>query len=330
MYPRTATAISCPNIALIKYWGNRDERLRLPANGSISMNLDGLYTRSQVVFDEAFEADSLELNGAETFGPALERVRTFLDHLRQSSGLNHKARVVSENNFPIGTGIASSASAFASLALAASTAAGLELNERQLSRLARLGSGSASRSVPGGYVEWLTGEKDEESYAYTIASADHWQLADCVAIVSQVHKPTGSSEGHPLAETSPLQAARVADTPRRLGLCRQAILDRDFESLAELVELDSNLMHAVMMTSMPPLLYWRPATMAIMQAVREWRLGGLPVFYTIDAGPNVHVLCPVDRATEVANRLQAIPGVIGTLIATVGGPARLVSGLEIR
>ena len=257
---RTATAISCPNIALIKYWGNRDERLRLPANGSISMNLGGLYTRSQVVFDEAFEEDSLELNGAETVGPALERVQHISGPLRQLSGSNHKARVISENNFPIGTGIASSASAFASLALAASTAAGLELSERQLSRLARLGSGSASRSVPGGYVEWLTGEKDEESYAYTIAPADHWKLADCVAIVSQAHKPTGSSEGHPLAETSPLQAARVADTPRRLVLCRQAILDRDFESLAELVELDSNLMHAVMMTSMPPLLYWQPAT----------------------------------------------------------------------
>lgn len=330
MSHRTAIGVASPNIALIKYWGNRDERLRLPANGSISMNLGGLYTRSQVSFDELFEEDSLELNGAETVGPALERVSAFLDHVRQLSGSNHKARVISENNFPIGTGIASSASAFASLALAASTAAGLELSERQLSRLARLGSGSASRSVPGGYVEWLTGEKDEESYAYTIAPADHWKLADCVAIVNQAHKPTGSSEGHPLAETSPLQAVRVADTPRRLVLCRQAILNRDFESLAELVELDSNLMHAVMMTSQPPLLYWQPATLAIMQSVQAWRLGGLPVFYTIDAGPNVHVLCPGDRATEVANRLQAIPGVIGTLTATVGGPARLVSGLEIR
>ncbi len=145
-----------------------------------------------------------------------------------------------------------------------------------------------------------------------------------------MHKPTGSSEGHPLAQTSPLQAARVADTPRRLALCRQAILKRDFDALAELVELDSNMMHAVMMTSTPPLLYWRPETIAIMQAVQEWRLGGLPVFYTIDAGPNVHVLCPADRADEVADRLQAVPGVTGILTATTGGPAQLISGLEIR
>ena len=326
----TATAQANPNIALIKYWGNLDERLRLPSNGSISMNLDGLYTRTQVSFDASLAQDALELNGAETFGPALERVSAFLDQVRRLGGPVAKARVVSENNFPIGTGIASSASAFASLALAASQAIGLDLSEWQLSRLARLGSGSASRSVPGGYVEWLAGETDEESYAYSIAPSDHWRLADCVAIVSQVHKPTGSSDGHPLAQTSPLQAARVADTPRRLALCRQAILDRDFETLAELVELDSNMMHAVMMTSTPPLLYWRPETIAIMQAVQEWRLGGLPAFYTIDAGPNVHVLCPAELAGEVAARLQAIPGVDGILTATTGGPARLVSGLEIR
>ena len=135
----TASAQSHPNIALIKYWGNLDENLRLPANGSISMNLDGLYTRTQVTFDADFKDDSLELNGAETFGPALERVSVFLGHVRRLSGRDEKARVVSENNFPIGTGIASSASAFASLALAASRAAGLELDERRLSRLAQLG-----------------------------------------------------------------------------------------------------------------------------------------------------------------------------------------------
>jgi diphosphomevalonate decarboxylase len=326
----TTTATANPNIALIKYWGNLDDGLRLPANGSISMNLEGLSTRTQVTFDSALEQDCLKLNGIETFGPALERVSAFLDHVRRMSDFWQKARVVSENNFPIGTGIASSASAFASLALAASTAAGLDLNERQLSRLARLGSGSASRSVPGGYVEWLASDTDEQSYAYSIAPTDHWQLADCVAIVSRAHKPTGSSEGHPLAATSPLQAARVTDTPRRLGLCRQAILGRDFQALAELVELDSNMMHAVMMTSTPRLLYWRPETVAIMQAVQEWRLGGLPVFYTIDAGPNVHVLCPLEHAMEVANRLLAMPGVTGTLIAQTGGPAHLVPGLEIR
>ena len=132
---------------------------------------------------------------------------------------------------------------------------------------------------------------DETSYAYSIAPADYWDLVDCVAVISRVHKPTGSTEGHALADTSPLQAARLADAPRRLDLCRQAILERDFEALAQVVELDSNMMHAVMMTSSPPLVYWQPATLAIMHAVSTWRQQGLPACYTNDAGPNVHVLC---------------------------------------
>ncbi len=216
MLPRTATAISCPNIALIKYWGNLDHQLRLPANGSISMILGGLTTRTQVTFDPQFDADTLSLNGRRAGSQALQRVSEFLGHVRRMAGLSTYAAVVSENNFPTGAGIASSASAFAALSLAASTAAGLTLDESQLSRLARTGSGSACRSVPGGFVEWQMGD-DETSYAYSIAPADYWELVDCIAVISRVHKPTGSTEGHALADTSPLQAARVATAPDRFG-----------------------------------------------------------------------------------------------------------------
>jgi diphosphomevalonate decarboxylase len=321
----TATAEAHPNIAFIKYWGNRDESLRLPANGSISMNLDGLHTRTTVAFDTALEADRLTLAGKPASGPALERVSATLDLVRGMGGMNERAEVVSENNFPSGAGIASSASAFAALALAASLAAGLELSEVELSRLARRGSGSACRSVPGGFVEWRIGTGDADSYAVSIAPPEHWELVDCVAVVSAGHKETGSTAGHALAGTSPLQAARVADAPRRLDLCRRAILARDFEALAGVVELDSDLMHAVMMTSRPPLPYWLPASLGVMQAVRAWRGAGLPVIYTVDAGPNVHVLCPRERAGEVEGRLGALPGVEQVLVAGVGGPARSVS-----
>ena len=146
------------------------------------------------------------------------------------------ARVESENNFPTGTGIASSASAFASLTLAACQAAGLDLDERELSRLARRGSGSASRSVPSSFVEWLPGEDDQTSYAYSIAPPHHWDLADCIAIVSQEHKPVGSQEGHTLAETSPLNAGRIDTAPVRIDICREAILKRDFDALAEVMD----------------------------------------------------------------------------------------------
>ena len=321
----TASAQANPNIALIKYWGNRDDVLRLPINGSISMNLAGLVTRTTVSFQPSLGFDELIINGHEVMGKGLTRVTAILDIVRQSAGMAFKAEVVSENNFPTGAGIASSASAFAALSLAASRAANLELDEAALSSLARTGSGSACRSVPGGFVEWRVGDRHETSYAFSIAPPDHWGLVDCVAIVSREHKATGSSEGHPLAYTSPLQAARVDDSLRRLNICRQAILERDFETLAEIVELDSNLMHGVIMTSTPRTLYWQPPTLAVMQAVAEWRKSGIPACYTIDAGPNVHVICLQDWQGQVVEALKQIPGVQQVLAARPGGPARIES-----
>jgi diphosphomevalonate decarboxylase len=325
MRNNSATAIANPNIAFIKYWGNSDHHLRIPSNGSISMNLEGLYSRTQVSFEPSLQHDQLVLNGNQTKGIALERVSALLEHVREMAGLRQCALVESENNFPTGTGIASSASAFAALALAASCAAGLELDERELSRLARRGSGSACRSVPGGFVEWIAGEDDESSYAVSIAPPEHWDLVDHVAIVSQEHKPTGSNEGHPLADTSLLQAPRLADTPRRLDICRLAILKRDFQALAEVMEVDSNMMHAVMMTSAPILLYWQPATLGVMRSVVGWRKGGIPACYTIDAGPNVHVICQADYASQVKERLEQVPGVKKVLTASPGRPARCLT-----
>ena len=319
----SATAIALPNIALIKYWGDRDPRLRLPSTGSISMNLAGLYTCTSVSLDPAFQTDALTLNGRLLKGQALSRVSALLSQVRLLAGLRLYAQVVSENNFPMGAGIASSASAFAALALAASSAAGLELNQKQLSRLARAGSGSACRSVPGGFVEWQSGTGDEDSYAFSIAPPEHWALADCIAMISQEHKDVGSREGHVLAASSPLQAARVADTPRRLTICRRAILERDFDALADISEMDCHQMHAVMQTSTPRLVYWQPATLAVMQAVVAWRKSGLPVFFTIDAGPNVHVICLADEVLRVEALLRQIPGVQDVLTALPGGPARL-------
>ena len=320
----TATARACSNIAFIKYWGDQDPCLRIPANGSLSMNLAGLHTETRVTFEAALPADTLVINGQPILGIGLQRVADLLDCVRQMAGVGLYARVDSSSNFPIGAGIASSAAAFAALSLAASAAAGLPLSERELSRLARSGSGSACRSVPGGFVEWQAGSTDEDSYAFSIAPREHWALVDCIVIVSQAHKPVGSTAGHALALTSPIQAARVADAPRRLEICRQAILQRDFPTFAEMIELDSNLMHAIMITSTPPLLYWQPATLAVMHAVPRWRQDGLPAAYTIDAGPNVHVLTPEGYAGEVADRLRRIPGVEQVLEAAPGGPALLL------
>jgi len=325
MNTQSATALAHPNIAFIKYWGNRDQTLRLPINGSISMNLEGLFTRTTVTFSATLKADRLRIGNRPVSGSGLERVSRFLDIVRQLANINERAEVTSDNNFPSGAGIASSAAAFAALALAGSKAAGLELSEARLSRLARRGSGSACRSIPGGFVEWQVGEGEEDSYAFSMTPLEHWDLADCVAIVSSGHKKTGSTEGHALAGTSPLQAARVEDAPRRLDLCRRAIMERDFEALAHVVELDSDMMHAVMMTSTPGLFYWQPASVGVMDAVREWRGRGMPVCYTVDAGPNIHVICPSGYIGETEKNLRELPGVQDVLVARVGGPARIIA-----
>jgi len=319
----SSTALAHPNIAFIKYWGNRDNELRLPVNGSISMNLDGLFTKTTVSFNSS-KQDSLTINNAEIKGKGLDRVSYILDIVRKMANINEKAEVTSENNFPAGAGIASSAAAFAALALSASKAAGLNLSESELSKLARRGSGSASRSIPSGFVEWQMGQSEEDSFAFSIADVKHWNLVDCIAVVSSAHKKTGSTEGHAIAGTSPLQDARVADTTRRLDICRNAILQKDFETFANIIEHDSDMMHAVMMTSNPPLMYWQASTVEIFHQVREWRKRGLPVGYTVDAGANVHVLCLGEYAKEVEKRLRELNGVKDVLVAGVGAGAKLV------
>ncbi|UYN89005.1 MAG: diphosphomevalonate decarboxylase [Anaerolineales bacterium] len=320
----TASALAHPNIAFIKYWGNRDHELRLPSNSSISMNLAGLETRTTVRFDSQLAADGLDFNGAPAAPAQVARVSAMLDLVRAMAGISAFAQVISSNNFPSGSGIASSSSAFAALALAASAAAGLALDESALSRLARRGSGSASRSVPAGFVEWRTADSDEESYAVSVAGPEHWDLVDSIAVISEEHKAVGSTAGHPLADTSPLQAARLHGAEQRLAQARQAILQRDLPALAAVMELDNHLMHAVMMTSSPPLLYWQPASLAVMHAVIAWRAEGLQAGYTLDAGPNVHVLSAATDAAEVAARLGRIAGVQRVLQAGAGGAATLL------
>ena len=322
MQPRTA--IAHPNIAFIKYWGNRDSALRIPLNGSISMNLDALETRTTVRFDEFLSADRFILNGQAQAGKPLQRVTTFMDVIRGLAYQQQFASVVSENNFPSGAGIASSASAFAALALAGSQAAGLNLPEKDLSRLARRGSGSAARSIPEGFVEWQAGYADEDSFAYSIARPEYWNLVDVIAIVDPLEKATGSSEGHNLAATSPLNKLRQNGVDDRLAICREAILHQDFTAFAEVVEADSNWMHAVMRTSNPPLYYWRPFTEVILWQVVEWRKAGHAVCATVDAGPNVHILALETETAWLKAELSQLQGVKDLILAKPGSGAVLV------
>jgi diphosphomevalonate decarboxylase len=320
-----ATARAHSNIAFIKYWGNIDHDLRLPANSSISMNLKDLHTTTTVEWSHTMTADILTINGVESDIKALNRVSAHLNRIRKRLDIQMFAKVQSENNFPMGTGIASSASSFAALTLAAVGAAGETLSERELSTIARCGSGSASRSIPSGFVEWYYGESHDDSYAETFVDYDYWDLVDVIAIVSKLHKKTGSFQGHSTADTSVLNKARVATAKDRLHSIKEAIKDRDFLRFANDVEEDSNLMHAVMMTSRPPLFYWQPTSIELMTSIREWReIEGIQVCYTLDAGPNVHCICVRDDVEKVKSKLEAMSEDIDIRVSSAGRGAYLI------
>ena len=320
-----ATAVAHPNIAFIKYWGHADAVLHLPANASIAMNLDGLNTVTTVVFSGALAEDEVTIHGIPANSPAVRRVSDHLDRVRTLAESRLRAQVVSRNSFPTGAGLASSAAAFAALTLAATAALDLALSETELSALARLGSGSACRSVPTGYVEWTVEADGKTSSARSIAPPEHWALCDCIAIVSARHKEVSSVEGHAGAPSSPLHRARVENAAAQVAVCRRAILARDLATLGEAMEADAVAMHAVAMTSRPPVYYWTPDTLRIMRAVVAWRREGVPVYYTIDAGPNVHCLCEHDWRKEVTRRLTALPGVQEVRSAYPGSGAQLTS-----
>jgi diphosphomevalonate decarboxylase len=228
----------------------------------------------------------------------------------------------------MGAGIASSASAFAALTVAACAAAGLDLDERALTVLARLGSGSACRSIPAGFVEWHTADTSKESYAEQIAPPDHWDVRDLIAIVQTEHKTVSSTKGHELVDPSPFAAARLAAAERALPIIRDALLARDLATFGEETEQEAIRLHAVAMTSQPSLLYWSPETVRIMHEARAWQAEGIAAYFTIDAGANVHVLCEGADAEALEERLRSLPGV-RDVIANRPGPGTRLTGAHL-
>jgi diphosphomevalonate decarboxylase len=328
-----ATAIAHPNLALVKYWGKVDEALNLPANSSISITLGGATTTTSVHFAVKLARDRVLVNDRPADRSTGERVSRHLDEIRTLAGIDLRAEVESRNDFPMAAGIASSASGFAALSVAGARAAGLELDPTQLSILARRGSGSACRSIYGGYVEWLQGEDDATSYAIPLAPADHWDLRVITVIVTREPKAIPSSAGHHAAWSSPFFGARLEGVPKTLAVVREAILQRDFAQLALTAEREAISMHAVAMTGRLPeaewlsgLYYWEPATLALIHAVQAWRREGVPVFLTIDAGPNVHLICEYDVLGVVEDRLAPLVNELGAsvLVSPPGREARLV------
>lgn len=340
-----ATAVAPSNIAFIKYWGKKDEVLRIPENGSISMNLSNLLTTTTVEFNPRLRHDVIVLRHS-LFSPSpqssplvgegqgegdqndqdeIQRVIKHLDRIRSIANIQYKARVVSKNNFPTGTGLSSSASGFAALTLAATKAAGLNLSEKELSILARQGSGSACRSIPDGFVEWIDGDTDETSYAVSLYPPDHWDIVDVVAIVSKNKKEIATSQGQKLAQSSPFFSVRLKRIKEKIQLLKKYMAEKNFKLFGELVEQEALELHAIMLTSTPPLIYFLPETVKIMHTVKKWRQEGLQVYFTVNTGQDIHLICQKKDAEKVVQKVEEVSDVTRTIINYPSKGERIVS-----
>ncbi|MDD5469879.1 MAG: diphosphomevalonate decarboxylase [Candidatus Peribacteraceae bacterium] len=335
------TARSTPNIALIKYWGNRNEELRLPMADSLSMTLDHPTVEISIEESDRFAVHSYDPEGQEKsltekqmgrWQKTLDLCRRYLETLKAPDALPKNITLQIRSHIPPAVGLASSAAVFSCLgkAIAGFIAPSIALTDEQVSVLARLGSGSAARSIFGGFSALLAKNQKPEtrnqetdiasSYAIQIAPENHWLLHDIIVIPSHDEKKVGSTEGHALASTSPFYAQRVEDIrTRRQPECIDAILHKDFEKLQKVAEEDALDMHHVMETSTPPLKYLTADTHRIIAAIKDLRTKEhLPVLFTMDAGPTVHLLCPEEAESKVLAFANAQKGC--TIFSTKVGP----------
>lgn len=323
------TATAHPNIALAKYWGKRNEELNLPAVGSISITLDSLSSITSVQFINSDKRDIFYLNGKLAEESEQIKITNFLNNFRKLSGFKSFVEVKTENNFPTSAGLASSASGFAALTKAADSLFSLNLSDRELSQIARLGSGSASRSIFGGFTEWHKGITDDGSdcYAEQIAAEGHFPLSVIIAVTSNKSKKISSRTGMKnSAQTSPFYETFVKSSENDIIKLRKAILERDFSTLAEISMSSTIKMHSVMMTTEPPLFYWNSKTFEIIELIRNLHFQKVPVFFSIDAGPQVKIITPKGEENYVLKKLETVNQIEKIFVCSLGKGAEIIEG----
>src|SRR5699024_2572566 len=318
-----AVAKAHTNIALIKYWGKQNESLILPTNNSLSVTLDGLYTKTAVTFNPSLKEDLFYLNEELISGKAYEQVTQFLDKLRlMSVSPELYAEVTSVNKVTTAAGFASSASGFAALASAAQRALGLDLSNQELSKITRQGSGSACRSIYGGFVEWEKGvlEDGSDSFAVPVTPQNHWDIRVAAVVLTAQEKDVSSRTGMKrTVDTSVFYDGWLDSLPADLEGIKTGIMAKDFEKVGAIAEANCLKMHATTLGANPPFTYWTDATMAAMQTVQQLRKEGVPAYFTIDAGPNVKVLYLPENEQIVLERLRASRDVSEVIVSKVGG-----------
>jgi diphosphomevalonate decarboxylase len=294
---------------------------------SVSVTLSGLRTRTSVRFDAALAGDDVMLDGAAATPGPRARVVELLDRVRAASNDRRRAYVRSRNDFPTASGLASSASGFAALALASVRAAGLDWSVERVSDLARRSSASAGRSLFGGFVELDAGRlgapADTVLSARPVAPADHLPLVVLVCVATEAPKDVGSSDGMRVTMArSPYAQAWLEQAPRLHARLRDALVARDFATVGELAEASCFAMHASAIAA--GVTYWNGATLAAIAAIRALRAGGVAVFASIDAGPHVKALTHATDVARARAALQSVPGITRILDARPGEGAHLV------
>lgn len=324
---KKATAQAFANIALVKYWGKTHGTLRLPTNSSLSVAMDKIQTTTTVEFSPDYDADQIIIDKDEFASHEAERVIVFLNLIRQMAHTSLKAKVVTKNNFPRAVGAASSASGFAALSLAAAASAGLDLSEKELSILARQGSGSACRSVTGEVSVWHAGSSNETSFAERVHLPAEWNLTVLMTFTDDVtHKKIGSTQGMALTqETSPYYQIGVEEAELNVVRIQTAMERADWMAFGKVIEDEMYRLHALCMTTTPNILYWSSTTVAVFQRIYDLREQGIAAFFTADAGAQVQVLCQGKDAARVKQELAAVPGVREVVTCGVGGPAKLIA-----
>ncbi|MBP9670432.1 diphosphomevalonate decarboxylase [Candidatus Woesebacteria bacterium] len=319
-----STAQAHSNIALVKYWGKGDEKLRLPVNSSAAIALDNLTTTTTVEFREDLASDQVELVGDGFEAGEVEKVSKHLDRVREIAKISLKAKVVSQNSFPKAAGMASSASGFAALSVAAASAAGLTLSEKDLSVLARQGSGSASRSVPGGVSVWHAGTSNETSYAEPISYPKEWDLHVLLVMAEDTSvKKVGSTEGMALATTSPYFKIAVEEAEKDIESLSEAMKNGDWRAFGKVIEDECFRLHMLCMTTSPNILYWRGVTVEVFQKLLKIREGGVEAFFTVDAGPHVHVVCKGSDVEQVEKSLSELSGIKTIIKCGIGDGTKI-------
>jgi diphosphomevalonate decarboxylase len=319
-----AMATAGPSLALTKYWGKASGGVNLPATPSLAVTLSELRSVTRVNLRAAGEGDKVTVNGSIE---SPERFALLLDELRKLTGYDGAFEAWSVNNFPTAAGLASSASGMAALVTACDAALESSLSSQELSSLARLGSGSAARSIFGGFVLFPAAARAAEP----LLPRDHWPTLRIVAVALHAgEKPISSrSAMNRTAETSPYFAAWVDDAPKLTDRALAAVKERDLPALGEVARESYMRMFATMLASSPPVLYWRPESLSLLHFLEDLRREGLPVWETMDAGPQVKVLLEEEHLREFLSRLpKRLPDATATVTA-VGGPAAAIEPGEL-